>query len=119
MTQEIYDDHYGIDAWDTSAMSRCFVHIVNSRSFHDITGCRPPSEPPTAQQYQAAGIPWFDYWNDEAKALDGSKTLAQLDSVATKKIKQGKPVKEPVIDIQGSKTIRLGSRKPLVRDGEF
>jgi hypothetical protein len=119
MTQEIYEDDYGIDAWDTSAMSRCFVHIVDSLSFQRITGCRPPVEPPTAEQYEKARIPWFDYWNDEARALEGSRTLAQLDSVAAKKIKQGKPVKEPVVEIRRGETVQLGGRRSIVRDGKF
>ena len=28
MRQEIYEDKYGFDAWDTSTRSRCFVHIL-------------------------------------------------------------------------------------------
>lgn len=119
MTQEIYDDNYGIDAWDSSAMSRCFVHVVNSRSFRDITGSRPPEEPPTAEEYEKAGIPWFDYWSDEVKALEGSERLAKLDSIAAKKIKQAQPVNEPVIDIPNAKTVKLGDRRPTVRDGNF
>ena len=64
---------YGIDAWDTQAMSRCFVHIVNSEAFASITGCRPPTEPISAHEYERTNIPWFDYWNDEVTALKGSK----------------------------------------------
>ena len=117
MRQEIYEDPYGVDAWDQSAISRCFVHIVNSNAFHDITGRRPPTKPPTASQYKAAGIPWFDYWDKEAKSLKGSKILAMLDSVATKKVREGKPVAEPQIDV--GKPVQIGSRKPQVRDGKF
>ena len=119
MTQDIYEDEHGIDAWDTSAMSRCFVHIVNSRSFHSITGCRPPTAPPTAEQYKSSGIPWFDYWNDEATALGGSKTLAQLDSVAAMKIKKGRPVKEPVVSIDEGDVVHLRKNRSQVRDGSF
>ena len=80
---------------------------------------RPPSEPPTAQQYQAAGIPWFDYWNDEATALEGSKTLAELDSVAAMKIKKGKPVKEPTVSIDEGDVVHLRKNRNQVRDGKF
>ena len=119
MRQEVYDDPYGIDAWETHAMFRCFVHIANSQSFHAITGRRPPTEPISADEYQVAGIPWFDYWNDEVKALKGSKVLAQLDSVAAKKIKGGKPVKEPVVEIAKGDVVKLGKRRSKVRDGWF
>ena len=40
MRQEIYEDGYGIDAWDTSTGSRCFVHIVNSVQLLHLTGCQ-------------------------------------------------------------------------------
>ena len=46
MRQEIYEDEHGIDAWDTSSGSRCFVHIVNSVQLLHLTGCQPPSKPP-------------------------------------------------------------------------
>jgi len=119
MRQEIYDDPYGLDAWETSAMSRCFVHIVNSSTFHSITGLRSPTEPFTADEYEAANMPWFNYWDDEAKALKGSKILARLDSVVAKKIKDGKPVKEPIVAIKDENVVQLGQRKSKVRDGRF
>ena len=119
MKQQIFDDAHGLDAWETTAASRCFVHIVNSAAFHDVTGDRPPTEPPQADQYRNAGIPWFDYWNDEAKALQGSKNLAMLDSVAAMKIKKGKPVREPRVDIDQARVVRLGNRKSAVRDGNY
>ena len=119
MHQEIYDDPYGIDAWDTEAMSRCFVHIVNSEAFAGITGCRPPIKPISADQYAMHNIPWFDYYDSEQKALMGSKILAQLDSVAAKKIKDGRPVKEPIVDVAKGAVIQLGKQRSQVRDGSF
>ena len=41
MRQEIYDDPYGLDAWDQRHASRCFVSIVNSRQWRAITGRTP------------------------------------------------------------------------------
>jgi hypothetical protein len=119
MQQSIYDDPYGIDAWDTSAMTRCFVHIVNSEAFVGITGRRPPNKPILADEYRTANIPWLDYWNDEVKALKGSKILAGLDSMAAKMIKDGKPVKEPIVQIEDQKVVQLGKRRSKVRDGSF
>jgi hypothetical protein len=119
MRQEVYDDPYGIEAWETEAMSRCFVHIANSEMFHGITGMRPPTKPISAGQYKHANIPWFDYWNDEVKALKGSKILARLDSVAAKKIKDGKPVKEPIVQVKEGDVVKLGKRRSQVRDGSF
>ena len=57
MRQEIYDDPYGLDAWDQRHASRCFISILNSGQWRAITGERPPNRPPTAAQYAAAGLP--------------------------------------------------------------
>ena len=81
MRQEIYDDPYGLDAWDQRHASRCFVTIANSAQWIAITGERPPTEPPTAAQYTAHGLPWFDYYDGDAKAIEGAETLGKLKSV--------------------------------------
>ncbi len=117
MKQEIFEDNHGIDAWDTSASSRCFVHLANSESFQAITGCRPPTEPMTSVQYKKAGIPWYSYWDDEKSALQGSKVLARLDSVAARKVKEGHIVNEDVVDIKNQDVVELGSGR--VREGPF
>ena len=89
MRQEVYEDHYGFDAWDTSVHSRCFVHILNSVQYVAVCGAAPPSRAPTAAEYTSAGLPWFDYYGGDLTALDGSKKLAALDSVAAKMWKAG------------------------------
>ena len=38
--------------WDAKTSSRCFVHIANSRTWHAITGTRPPSMAPSAAEYR-------------------------------------------------------------------
>ena len=90
LRQEVYEDEYGIDAWDTDAMSRCFVHLANSEQFLSITGHIPPTKPLTAEEYAAEGLPWFDYYTGDNRALQGAKTLAGLDSVAVRMMKFGK-----------------------------
>lgn len=82
MRQGITADHYGIDAWDQRHSSRCFVAITNSATWLAITGERPPTEPPTAAQYAEAGFPWFEYFDDDAKALAGAGRLKDLLSVS-------------------------------------
>jgi hypothetical protein len=54
MQRNIYDYPYGLDAWETSAMSRCIVHIVNRNVFHSFTDYRSPTRPFTAQEYKDA-----------------------------------------------------------------
>jgi len=80
MRQEIYEDEYGIDAWDTEHASRCFIHLVNSESYSEITGHKPPHPPITQQEYATYGVPWFDYYDDMA-ALTGSDILSGVKSL--------------------------------------
>ena len=89
MRQEIYDDPYGLDAWDQRHSSRCFVSITNSATWISITGERPPTEPPTSAAYTKAGLPWFDYYGGDNEAVAGAEKLAGLASVAEKGNKNG------------------------------
>ncbi len=90
MRQEVYEDEYGFSAWAKSVRSRCFVHVLNSLQFLEVTGVTPPGEPPAAKDYAEAGLPWFEYFGGDLVALKGSETLPGLDSVAAMKEKQGK-----------------------------
>ena len=117
MRQEIYEDEYGFDAWDRSIRSRCFVRIVNSVQLVHLTGCEPPSKPQTAQDYTAAGLPWFDYYGNDLSALEGAKELAGLDSVAVTKLKKGDGFlqdNDPVTPAVVKKLSKL-----MVREGIF
>ncbi len=117
MRQEIYEDEHGIDAWEKSVVSRCFVHIVNSVTLFKLTGCQPPGKPQTAQDYTDAGLPWFDYYEGDLEALKGAKKLAGLDSVAAVKLKKGEgflPDNDPVTPAVVKKLNRS-----MVREGVF
>ena len=81
MTQEIYEDEFGVDAWDQELGDRCFVTLANSVQWMAITGERPPTEPPTAREYTEAGLPWFSYYDADREALEGAERLAGLRSV--------------------------------------
>lgn len=115
MHQEIYEDEYGIDAWDQANGARCFIHLANSSMYQAITGHHPPQKPPTTGDYTRAGLPWFDYYSD-AKALPGSRLLGNLTSIAAKVIEKGKrpladnsPVQPGVIKTLGkARTVREG-----------
>ena len=121
MRQEIYEDAYGFDAWEQSAQSRCFVHLLNSAQYRAVTGAAPPYEPPTAAEYTSAGLPWFDYYDADRMALEGASRLERLESVAARKVK----VREPKLDAAASvqpapgQVKRLTPRRRAVRDGAF
>jgi hypothetical protein len=80
--QKIYDDPYDYTDWDTGNTSRCFVHIANSMVWQSITGAPPPTPPPTAKSYSDAGLPWFDWYDENMSSVPGTKTLKDLKSVA-------------------------------------
>ncbi len=121
MRQEIYTDPYSIHDWDTEHSSRCFIHLVNSATWLTITGQRPPSEPLTARQYTKAGYPWFDYYDAEMKALDGSKTLATLKSVKQKgEEKRRQPLPEnDSVSVTNIVSLRAGLLSDQVRESDF
>ena len=116
MKQEIYDDPYGLDAWDQRHGSRCFVSLLNSLQWMAVTGEHPPTRPPTAHDYAAAGMPWFEYYGGDARAVAGSDTLRKLKSVVQKSAETGKgplPDNETIADLH---VIGLGKARP-VREG--
>ncbi len=119
MRQEVYEDSYGFGAWDRSVRSRCFVHILNSAQYLAVTGCKPPSNPPTASQYTAAGLPWFDYFAADQKALDGAVKLAGIDSVAAKMVKKGQGVLTENEPISPGVIKTIDGGKQSVREGTF
>ena len=117
MRQEIHEDRHGFDAWDRSARSRCFVHMLNSVQFLQVTGNEPPVKPPTARDYTKAGLPWFEYYGGDLTALDGAKKLAGLDSVAARTLKQGEGVLPDNDPVSPAVVKRVGVAR--VREGEF
>ncbi len=80
MKQDIEEDPYDLDDWDLEHTSRCFVHLCDAELWKHVTGEAPPTTPPTAKDYSAAGLPWFQHTGAK-KALSGSKLLGGLKSV--------------------------------------
>ena len=81
MSQEIYDDDYGLDAWDLGNRQRCFVMLTNAQQWMSITKEEPPLSPISAEQYSEAGLPWFEYFDGDRKAIEGAKSLKQVKSI--------------------------------------
>jgi hypothetical protein len=121
MHQEIFDDPHAFDVWDLETSARCFVHLANSMVWRHVTGREPPTVPPTAKEYSKAGLPWFDFYADGAKVVEGSKVLEKLKSVVQMGKKKGdvplpenEPVEQPRIV-----ELRRGLGKDEVRVGRF
>ena len=120
MKQEVYDDAYGLDAWDLRHSSRCFVTIANSLAWFAATGERPPTRPPLAADYTAAGLPWFDYYDDTATVSAGSKILNGLKTVAELGKEKGQIPLPENASVNPENVVKLTKKSPYeVRDGEF
>lgn len=120
MKQTIHEDPFDFDDWDRTNTARCFVHIANSQVWQILTGEMPPTKPPTAADYTAAGLPWFDYYS-EKPALGGSPILRGLKSVlqmGRKKNEMPLPENTPVM---GEAVVPIGHRRVgnQVREGQF
>lgn len=121
MKQEIYRDRFDFEEWDTEHSSRCFVHIANSLVWRAITGQQPPTVPPTSKEYTRAGLPWFEYYDDSAAALDGSAILNKLMSVVHLGRNKGDvplPENETVV-VDEIVRLRRELAKDQVREGEW
>jgi hypothetical protein len=120
MRQEVYDDPYGLDAWDQRHSSRCFVTIANSITWRAITGERPPVQPLTAADYAKAGLPWFNFYDADAKALDGSGKLAKVKSVVEMGTSKGEEPLPENTSAEIEHIMRLrGRRTSAVREAIF
>ena len=121
MRQTIYEDPFDLEDWDLENRSRCFVHIANSLVWRAITGELPPTVPFTAKEYTDHGFPWFDYYDDNLKALKGSKTLKGLKSVTEKGKERGLislPENEAVKP-ENIVTLHSKQKQNQVREGNF
>jgi hypothetical protein len=81
MQQEIHQDPFDKEDWDTDHKSRCFVHIANSKMWKRITGEGPPFSPLEAVHYAYRGIPWFECYDEGNKQTRSSERLSNLRKV--------------------------------------
>jgi hypothetical protein len=121
MKQDVYEDRFELADWDLERSSRCFVHIVNSLVWRAIAGNHPPTTPPTAKQYTKAGLPWYDYYDETARPLEGSPVLQGVKSVAALGTDRGQvplPENEPC-NPAAVVPLHKGRRRGQVREGAF
>ena len=121
MRQQIFEDPYDFEDWDRNTHSRCFVHISNSLVWRAVTGANPPMPPITSKEYTEHGLPWFNYYDDNLKALEGSKELEKLKSVIQMGYEKGDmplPENEPV-EPKNVVKLRRGLTPGQVREGRF
>ena len=109
--QQMTADPHGIDAWDQEHVARCFVHLLNSEHYRNVTGERPPHIPFSARDYAKAGLPWFECYGD-GEILEGAAPLAKVNSVAAVTAAQtGRPM--PDNEPLGPLPVRMIGEKPV------
>lgn len=114
--QEIYSDPYNISDYDINTFSRCFIQLVNSEQWQDITNSEPPTQPFTSQDYEDAGLPWFNYYSD-SPTLKAGDTLSSLKGIASKWLdKNGKELDNNQ-SISTKKVIKI--KENQVNDGDW
>ncbi|MGE2736819.1 hypothetical protein [Mycolicibacterium vaccae] len=84
MRQEVYADDRSLADYDEGGARRVFVHLCSAAQWTAITGEVPPPTPVDRDAYVKAGLPWFDYYDADARDLAASEILAKVESVGTK-----------------------------------
>ncbi|MFJ7178579.1 hypothetical protein ACIQXA_19745 [Streptomyces massasporeus] len=81
MRQEVYQDDRPLSDWSQQPAGRVFVHLVTPPEWRRITGEAAPPSPVDRAAYTRAGLPWFDYYDEEAEDLAPTDTLRSVKPV--------------------------------------
>ncbi|MGW5968813.1 hypothetical protein [Streptomyces sp. NPDC055186] len=81
MRQEVYQDDRPLTDWSERPAGRVFVHLVTPPQWRSITGEAPPPSPVDRAAYTRAGLPWFDYYDQDAQDLEPADTLRSVKPV--------------------------------------
>ncbi|MFJ4781827.1 hypothetical protein [Streptomyces sp. NPDC088794] len=81
MRQEVYTDDRPLKDWAPEPAGRVFVHLVTPPEWRRITGEAPPPSPVDRAAYTRAGLPWYDYYDQDAQDLAPTDTLEGVKPV--------------------------------------
>ncbi|MET9372163.1 hypothetical protein ABZY00_30520 [Streptomyces griseoflavus] len=81
MRQEVYADDRPLTDWSERPAGRVFVHLVTPPQWRRITGEAPPPSPVDRAAYTRAGLPWFDYYDQDGEDLAPSDALQGVKPV--------------------------------------
>ncbi|GHI03643.1 hypothetical protein AQI88_35905 [Streptomyces cellostaticus] len=81
MRQEVYQDDRPLTDWSETPAGRVFVHLVTPPEWRRITGEAPPPSPVDRAAYTSAGLPWYDYYDEDAEDLAPTDTLEAVKPV--------------------------------------
>jgi hypothetical protein len=75
LRQEVYRDDRSPGDWAERPAGRVFVHLVTPPEWRRITGEAPPPSPVDRAAYTRAGLPWYDYYDQDADDLAPADAL--------------------------------------------
>ncbi|MFJ8545248.1 hypothetical protein ACIRFH_25140 [Streptomyces sp. NPDC093586] len=81
MRQEVYRDERPLADWAERPAGRVFVHLVTPPQWRRITGEAPPPSPVDRAAYTRAGLPWYDYYDQDAHDLAPTEPLQDVKPV--------------------------------------
>ncbi|MDX3782723.1 hypothetical protein [Streptomyces europaeiscabiei] len=81
MRQEVYRDTRPRGSWAGTPAGRIFVHLVTPPEWRRITGEAPPPSPVDRAAYTRAGLPWFDYYDQDGHDLGPADALGAVKPV--------------------------------------
>ncbi|GGS69476.1 hypothetical protein [Streptomyces cinerochromogenes] len=81
MRQEVYRDDRPLGDWSEVPAGRVFVHLVTPPEWRRITGEEPPPSPVDRAAYTRAGLPWYDYYDEDSEDLAPADTLEAVKPV--------------------------------------
>ncbi|MBV2357277.1 hypothetical protein KUM39_23360 [Streptomyces sp. J2-1] len=81
MHQEVFQDERPLTDWAETPAGRVYVHLVTAPEWRRITGEAPPPSPVDRAAYTNAGLPWFDYYDEDADDLAPAEPLEGVQPV--------------------------------------
>ena len=116
MRQAVYADHRQLADYDESGARRVFVHLCPAAQWTAITGEVPPPTPVDRDAYVEAGLPWFDYYDADARDLAAAQELTKVKSVGDVLGHHEKPF----VPVDPTKVVTLkGAPDAVVADGDW
>lgn len=104
MRQEVYADDRPRSDYDDGEALRLFVHLCSAAQWTAITGEVPPPSPVDRDAYVRAGLPWFDYYDADARDLAATEVLSRVESIG-KRLGIGD---DPFVPVKTSNVAAIG-----------